>query len=334
MLRAEKSASFDDFIEMVSKLVCLTMEDQNVEFLPDENKHVIIAPDMKTDKTYITYRLISRIPEREIKPMAREEIIEPGINKDDERYGLIYGQRFDCIVQFNIFASEYIIANKVMRNFEEMIFSFTGYMKSKGVQSILFKGQSTDSDFDIYRKTMSVRCASAEDKITNRLPKKDTFKISNPSQIKIQDKTRNGNKEVIIATSKLEQKDFSASKKYNITIENVEDFDKTEVIANLDTTSKYKRIPTIDKVNGNFNFEDGQIVFLATTSSTGVGGIGGVGASLESIEEGEVQNKKGKTKVVSSAAVSTTGQLYMYNKSAKKMEIIKKEYFTESKSNI
>lgn len=165
MLRAEKSASFDDFIEMVSKLVCLTMEDQNVEFLPDENKHVIIAPDMKTDKTYITYRLISRIPEREIKPMAREEIIEPGINKDDERYGLIYGQRFDCIVQFNIFASEYIIANKVMRNFEEMIFSFTGYMKSKGVQSILFKGQSTDSDFDIYRKTMSVRSLKYEIKI-------------------------------------------------------------------------------------------------------------------------------------------------------------------------
>lgn len=175
-------------------------------------------------------------------------------------------------------------------------------------------------------------CASAEDKITNRLPKKDTFKISNPSQIKIQDAKRNGNKEVIIATSKLEQKDFSASKKYNITIENIEDFDKTEVIANLDTTSKYKRIPTIDKVDGNFNFEDGQIVFLATTSSTGVGGIGGVGASLESIEEGEVQNKKGKTKAVSLAAVNTTGQLYMYNKSAKKMEIIKKEYFTEDES--
>lgn len=165
LLRAEKSASFDDFIDMVSKLVCLTMDDMNVEFLPDENQHVIISPDMKTDKTYITYRLLSRLPEREIKPMAREEIIEPGANSEEERLGTIYGQRFDCIVQFNIFASEYKTANKVMKNFEDMIFSFTGYMMSKGVQHILFKGQYTDSDFDIYRKSMSVRNLKYEIKI-------------------------------------------------------------------------------------------------------------------------------------------------------------------------
>lgn len=165
MLRAEKGASFDNFIEMVSKLVCLTMEEDNVEFLPDENQHVIIDPDIKIDKTYITYRLISRSPEREIKPMAREEIIEPGIDDSNERRGIVYGQRYDCLVQFNVFASEYKTANKVMKNFEEMIFSFTGYMKSKGVQNILFKGQSTDTDFNVYRKTMSVRSLKYEVKI-------------------------------------------------------------------------------------------------------------------------------------------------------------------------
>lgn len=165
MLRAEKGASFDNFIEMVSKLVCLTMEEDNVEFLPDENQHVIIDPDIKIDKTYITYRLISRSPEREIKPMAREEIIEPGIDESNKRRGIVYGQRYDCLVQFNVFASEYKTANKVMKNFEEMIFSFTGYMKSKGVQNILFKGQSTDTDFNVYRKTMSVRSLKYEVKI-------------------------------------------------------------------------------------------------------------------------------------------------------------------------
>lgn len=165
LLRANESVSFDGFIEMVSKLVCLTMDEEDVEFLPDENQHVIISPDMKTDKTYITYRLISRTPEREIKPMAREEIIESGINDEDQRTGTIYGQRFDCTVQFNVFASEYKKANKVMKDFEEMIFSFTGYMMSRGVQQILFKGQHTDSDFDIYRKTMSVRNLRYEVKI-------------------------------------------------------------------------------------------------------------------------------------------------------------------------
>ena len=165
LLKAEKSATFDDFIEMVSKIVCLTMDEDNVEFLPDENQHIIINPEIKTDKTYITYRLLSRTPEREIKPMAREEVIEPGENEGDQRVGTIYGQRFDCIVQFNIFASEYKTANKVMKSFEDMIFSFTGYMMSKGVQHILFKGQYTDSDFDIYRKSMSVRNLKYEIKI-------------------------------------------------------------------------------------------------------------------------------------------------------------------------
>lgn len=165
LLKANESATFDDFIEMVSKLVCLTMDEDNVEFLPDENQHVIINPEFKTEKTYITYRLLSRTPEREIKPMVREEIIEPGLKEDEQRTGTIYGQRYDCTVQFNIFASEYKAANKVMKNFEEMIFSFTGYMMSKGVQQILFKGQHTDSDFDAYRKTMSVRTLKYEIKI-------------------------------------------------------------------------------------------------------------------------------------------------------------------------
>lgn len=157
MLRSKASSSFEGFIEMVSKLVCLTMEEMNVEFLPDENKHVIINPEIKSDKTYITYRLLSRIPSREIKHMAREEIVEPGINKEEERHGIIYGQKYNCLVQFNIFASEYKKANEVMKSFEQMIFSFTGYMKEKGIENILFKGQMTDDDFDVYRKTMSVR---------------------------------------------------------------------------------------------------------------------------------------------------------------------------------
>lgn len=164
LLKANESATFDDFIEMVSKLVCLTMDENKVEFLPDENQHVLINPENKIDKSYITYRLMSRFPEREIKPMAREEVIEPGVNGED-RIGTIYGQRFDCMVQFNIFASNYKVANKVMKDFEDMIFSFTGYMMSKGVQHILFKGQYTDNDFDIYRKSLSVRNLKYEVKI-------------------------------------------------------------------------------------------------------------------------------------------------------------------------
>lgn len=159
MLRAKESASFDDFIAMTSKLVCLTMDDleYEVEFMPQDNLDKIVDPDMKTDKVYITYNLVSRQPLREIKPMAREEIIEKCDVTGEERLGTIYGQKYNCEVQFNIFASEYKIANEVMKIFEDMLFSFTGYMKEKGILNILFKQQFTDYDYNIYRKSMSVR---------------------------------------------------------------------------------------------------------------------------------------------------------------------------------
>lgn len=159
MLRAKDSASFDDFIKMTSNLVCLTMDDleYNVEFIPQDNQDRIIDPDIKTDKVFITYNLVSREPLREIKPMFREEIIEKCDVTGEERRGAIYGQKYKCEVQFNIFASEYKLANEVMKIFEDMLFSFTGYMKERGISNILFKQQYTDSDFNIYRKSLSVR---------------------------------------------------------------------------------------------------------------------------------------------------------------------------------
>ena len=159
MLRAKKTASFDDFISMTSKLICLTMDDleYEVEFVPQDNMDKIIDPDVKTDKVFITYNLISREPLREIKPMPREEIIEKCDVSGEERMGVIFGQKYNCNVQFNIFASEYKIANEVMKMFEDMLFSFTGYMKENGISNILFKEQFTDTDYNIYRRSMSVR---------------------------------------------------------------------------------------------------------------------------------------------------------------------------------
>lgn len=159
MLRAKKSASFEDFISMVSKICCIVMEDLPYEviFVPDENSFNIEVPDIQINKVFITYKLISRTPRREIKPMQRESIEESTDTQKDARSGSIYGQKYKCEVQFNIFASEYKIANEVMKMFEDMIFSFTGYMKENGIENILFSGQLTDTDYDIFRKTISVR---------------------------------------------------------------------------------------------------------------------------------------------------------------------------------
>lgn len=154
---AEKSASLFDFIKMVNKVVSKTMQDLKVEFIPDENKNIIVSPDLQLDHPIITYKVIYRKPKGELKPRVRQQIYEKSDDPNDDRLGEIYGQKFKCLIQFNVFASVYDLAEQVMEEFEEQIFTYTGFFKKNGVSEILFEEQATDSSYDMYRQTISVR---------------------------------------------------------------------------------------------------------------------------------------------------------------------------------
>lgn len=154
---ADKNASMYDFITMVSKLVSLTMKDLNVEFVSEEGKKLNLEPEEPIDSPFISFKLINRIPKGELKPRMRQNIKEEIIDKDEERIGEIYGQKFKCLVQFNIFSSVYETAEQVMERFEELIFTYTGFFKKNGVAEVIFNQQITDSSYDIFRQTLSVR---------------------------------------------------------------------------------------------------------------------------------------------------------------------------------
>lgn len=154
---AEKSASLFDFIKMVNKLSAIILKDLDVEFIPDENKKIVSNVDIKLDRPVITYKVISRKPKAELKPRIRQTIREKTNDPNDERVGEIYGQKFECLIQFNVFASVYDIAEQVMEKFEEMIFTYTGWMKKNGVAELLFEQQLTDEHYDMFRQTISVR---------------------------------------------------------------------------------------------------------------------------------------------------------------------------------
>ena len=156
-LRADKTATLFDFIQMINKIMSSTMRD--VLFIPDEGKTIDLDSQKKINKPIITYKVISRKVKNELKPRLREEILEDDADKNDQRIGRIYGQKFKCILQFDIFASVYTSAEKVMKEFEEMIFKFTSYFKKKGVAEILFYQQFTDSDdeYKNLRQILSVR---------------------------------------------------------------------------------------------------------------------------------------------------------------------------------
>lgn len=155
-LKASKSASMFDFIRMIDEIITKTMSDLEVEFIPDEGKTVYLSNDQRLDHPIITYKIKERKAKTELKPRFRENFIE---DKDDlnSRIGEVYGQKFKCYLQFNIFGSEYKLTEKVMEQFEEMMIVYAGYFKKNGVAEIIFDKQYTDDYFESMRQTLSIR---------------------------------------------------------------------------------------------------------------------------------------------------------------------------------
>ena len=156
MQRAKKGASLYDFFDMLALIVDYAMADMKVKFITDEDENILKDPELAFEHPYISYRVISRKPKNEYKPIAREEIVECD-EHNEQRLGTVRGIAFDCIVQFNVFASENKVANKVMETFEELIISYAGYFKEQGVRDLYFKEQITDTDYNNFRETLSVR---------------------------------------------------------------------------------------------------------------------------------------------------------------------------------
>lgn len=153
--KADKSATLFDFIKMVDKLVSLTMP--NVLFMPDEGKVFEMDGMKKIEKPFITYCIKSREPLKELKYRIRETVDEQVYAPEDQRKGEIWGQKFKCVVQFNIFTSVYTEAEAVMEKFEELITMYTGFFKKNGVGEVLFQKHFTDEAHETLRETLSVR---------------------------------------------------------------------------------------------------------------------------------------------------------------------------------
>ena len=153
--KSDKGATLFEAIELIAKIVKLTMP--NVVFIPDEGRVVELDAMNKIERPVITYTVIDRVPKMEFKPRIREQIIEKDIKDGTERVGEVWGQRFECVVQFNIYASVYKEAEEVMEMFEEALFKYAGFLKRNGVGEIFFKEHVTDSHFDTMRETLSIR---------------------------------------------------------------------------------------------------------------------------------------------------------------------------------
>lgn len=152
--RSDKGCSCFDFIKMVQKVTRLDLARYNIEFNSDRFKYKVTDPQIILDNPIITYQTISRVPMNgEIKPRVRDIVKD----QDNNLAGNIYAQKFNCTVQFNIFASVYDLAEEVMSNFESMMIKYAGYFKRNGVAELYFKEEISDSNYDLFRQIISVR---------------------------------------------------------------------------------------------------------------------------------------------------------------------------------
>ena len=169
-LRAEQSISFDEFIELLVKLVEKALYEDQVKMSPDEGA-TINDRDKPINNPYIFFKIISGKTINSIKPRLMENTIRraPGHPeyRPDNKYPVkeniaeegveVYRHAFEYILQFDIFASSYATANKVLKDFEELMYDYTGYVKSRGVNELLYDQRLTDESNVQYREKYSVR---------------------------------------------------------------------------------------------------------------------------------------------------------------------------------
>lgn len=102
--------------------------------------------------------------------------------------------------------------------------------------------------------------ATAETKISGKLPRKDAFKKRKAGVINLKDNGTN----VIELTAKIDSRDFSEATKYSVEVISVEEgLDQAEVLANLATDVKYERIATVtEEEANNVKFAEGTMVMV------------------------------------------------------------------------
>lgn len=155
--QAEKTANLKDFIEMVDLMIKRTMKEHNITLFPNDRSQKIKDQSEQIENPFITHKVVSRAPKDGFKPRIRESITESSQDSTDNRSGTIYAQTFECIIQFNIFASEYEYAEEIKEKFEENLFKYTYYFKRNGVQEIIFSEELEDENYKVFRENVSVR---------------------------------------------------------------------------------------------------------------------------------------------------------------------------------
>jgi hypothetical protein len=140
-LQAERSASFNDFTDMMHQLLKAAWGNDWGTFTEDypngrDAQHIELP--------MITYSIKSKVPgivgkdTREIKPRFRQVIDTVNPPSGEAEKLNIYSQVFDYHVEFEMWADTNSAMNALCERFEEFMMIYSGYFLQQGVQQLIF----------------------------------------------------------------------------------------------------------------------------------------------------------------------------------------------------
>ncbi|AXU72304.1 TPA: hypothetical protein ACG3KC_001015 [Clostridioides difficile] len=149
--------NFEKMEEILGDILKVELEDNwgliSFDTIKKDETNKIILPQIN----YIV-KLRETSKGKSHKPMLTDVIDE--LNENKEKTGKVikvYRQSFDCILEFRFVAKTQRECRRLMEDFEDIIVSYTGFLKKKGLGDIFFlKEMSTEDNID-FDKNVSVK---------------------------------------------------------------------------------------------------------------------------------------------------------------------------------
>ncbi|MBY2476141.1 hypothetical protein KWV16_04555 [Clostridioides difficile] len=157
LITEEHVDNFEKIEEMLEEILKIELE---------ENWGVISFEAIKRDETdkIILPQINYSVKLREIskgkshKPILTDVIDE--LDENQEKTGKVikvYRQSFDCILEFRFLAKTQRECRRLMEDFEDIIVSYTGFLKKKGLGEIFFLKEISTEDSIDFDKNVSVK---------------------------------------------------------------------------------------------------------------------------------------------------------------------------------
>jgi hypothetical protein len=159
-MQAEKSANFDQFTDIIMRLLNAAWGEgwgTFCEAFPNgTDPNNVELPIITYTLTEMVPGVISKSGTREIKPRHRATFRQE-VSGNGPRIVDVYGRVFDCKVVFEIWEENNTKATELATKFMDFMDMYTGFIKSQGVKEVIFEKYSNETESGEWKDSIVCR---------------------------------------------------------------------------------------------------------------------------------------------------------------------------------